>query len=251
MDGIVTLTRWRSGSPPGSDGQVCNSASVRTSRFLARSPPAMTTTFLTIGSEDADCTILLAHGAGAAMDSPAMSAMAEALASEALRVRAARVRLHGRATRRRTSQTAAARRTPSRGIPRGRPGPALQGPSHHRREVDGRPRRQHCRRRSALRGRDGTSLSRMPVSSAGEAGAAAHGASETPENTHANLPVTRDPFGTFEEVSGYELSPSIEVFWLEDGDHDLRPRKSVSGVSAADHMATMAHKVAAWARTRV
>ena len=62
---------------------------------------------------------------------------------------------------------------------------------------------------------------------------------------------TRDPFGTFEEVSGYELSPSIEVFWLEDGDHDLRPRKSVSGVSAADHMATMAHKVAAWARTRV
>lgn len=37
---------------------------------------------------------------------------------------------------------------------------------------------------------------------------------------------TRDPFGTREDVAGYALSPSIEVTWLEDGNHDLAPRKA-------------------------
>lgn len=58
---------------------------------------------------------------------------------------------------------------------------------------------------------------------------------------------TRDGFGTREEASGYTLSDSIKILWLEDGDHDLRPRKSVSGFTAADHMATMAEAVKAWA----
>lgn len=59
---------------------------------------------------------------------------------------------------------------------------------------------------------------------------------------------TRDEFGTREEVSGYRLSPAIELLWLEDGDHDLKPRKSVSGFSVADHLKTMAEAVAAFAR---
>ena len=58
---------------------------------------------------------------------------------------------------------------------------------------------------------------------------------------------TRDPFGTREEVAGYALSPAIRVLWLEDGDHDLKPRKAVSGFTAAEHLATMAREVAAWA----
>lgn len=58
---------------------------------------------------------------------------------------------------------------------------------------------------------------------------------------------TRDPFGTKEEVSGYPLSKKIEVLWLEDGDHDLRPRKSVSGFSASDHLRTLAEAVSHWA----
>uniref|UniRef100_UPI003299D2F0 alpha/beta hydrolase family protein n=2 Tax=Pseudomonadota TaxID=1224 RepID=UPI003299D2F0 len=36
---------------------------------------------------------------------------------------------------------------------------------------------------------------------------------------------TRDPFGTMDEVSSYSLSKMIEILWLEDGDHDLKPRK--------------------------
>jgi uncharacterized protein len=57
---------------------------------------------------------------------------------------------------------------------------------------------------------------------------------------------TRDPFGTPDEVATYKLSKAIEILWLEDGDHDLRPRKSVSGFTAADHLATLAARVAQW-----
>ena len=60
---------------------------------------------------------------------------------------------------------------------------------------------------------------------------------------------TRDPFGTREEVSTYALSKSIEILWLEDGDHDLKPRKRVSGFSTDDHLRTLAKKAAAWAGT--
>ena len=60
---------------------------------------------------------------------------------------------------------------------------------------------------------------------------------------------TRDPFGTRDEVSGYGLAEHIRLLWLEDGDHDLKPRKSISGFSAADHLATMARTVKAWTET--
>ena len=57
---------------------------------------------------------------------------------------------------------------------------------------------------------------------------------------------TRDVFGTPEEVSSYDLSEQIELLWLPDGDHDLKPRKSISGFSAADHLRTLAEAVTAW-----
>lgn len=36
----------------------------------------------------------------------------------------------------------------------------------------------------------------------------------------------RDPFGTRAEVAAYPLSKAIEIVWLPDGDHDLKPRKA-------------------------
>ena len=36
---------------------------------------------------------------------------------------------------------------------------------------------------------------------------------------------TRDPFGNQSEVSSYPLSRSIEVAWIEDGDHSFKPTK--------------------------
>ncbi len=59
-------------------------------------------------------------------------------------------------------------------------------------------------------------------------------------------PGTRDLFGSREEVSGYKLSEIIEILWVEDGDHDFQPRKAVSGLTAAEHVAIIADHVAQW-----
>ena len=47
---------------------------------------------------------------------------------------------------------------------------------------------------------------------------------------------TRDPFGTREDVAAYALSPVIRLVWLEDGDHSWKPRAS-SGRNEAQNMA--------------
>jgi len=59
---------------------------------------------------------------------------------------------------------------------------------------------------------------------------------------------TRDPFGSPAEVAGYDLAPTIELLWLDDGDHDLRPRKAVSGFTATQHLTTAADAVAAFVK---
>lgn len=37
---------------------------------------------------------------------------------------------------------------------------------------------------------------------------------------------TRDPFGKPQEVAGYALAESVELCWLQTGDHDFKPLKS-------------------------
>ena len=46
---------------------------------------------------------------------------------------------------------------------------------------------------------------------------------------------SRDPFGTREQVGSYQLSSSVRIEWLEDGDHSWKPRRS-SGVTEAEHI---------------
>ncbi|MDQ2699175.1 MAG: alpha/beta hydrolase [Actinomycetota bacterium] len=55
----------------------------------------------------------------------------------------------------------------------------------------------------------------------------------------------RDIMGTRDEVAGYALSPAIAVSWAPDGDHDLKPRKA-SGHTFADNLAAAADAVAAF-----
>lgn len=52
----------------------------------------------------------------------------------------------------------------------------------------------------------------------------------------------RDALGNREAVAAYSLSPSIEVTWLAAGDHDLKPLK-VSGFTHEQHLASAAQKV--------
>lgn len=47
---------------------------------------------------------------------------------------------------------------------------------------------------------------------------------------------TRDPFGTQDEVAGFGLPSSIQLTWLRDGDHSFVPRKS-SGRREEENMA--------------
>ncbi|MHC8412102.1 alpha/beta family hydrolase [Pseudomonas sp. Hz4] len=53
----------------------------------------------------------------------------------------------------------------------------------------------------------------------------------------------RDALGNRESVEGYKLAPSIEVFWLVAGDHDLKPLKA-SGFTHEQHLEAAAQKVA-------
>lgn len=46
---------------------------------------------------------------------------------------------------------------------------------------------------------------------------------------------TRDPFGPKEEVLEYRLSSTIRIVWIEDGDHSLKPRK-LSGRTEAQSL---------------
>ena len=59
---------------------------------------------------------------------------------------------------------------------------------------------------------------------------------------------TRDKLGSREEVAGYALSDRIELFWLEDGDHDLKPRRRISGETQEAHLRRVAERAAAWVR---
>jgi len=54
----------------------------------------------------------------------------------------------------------------------------------------------------------------------------------------------RDIMGSRAEVEGYALSPAITFEWAPDGDHDLKPRKA-SGHSFADNLAAAADAVSA------
>lgn len=54
---------------------------------------------------------------------------------------------------------------------------------------------------------------------------------------------TRDPLGSREEVAGYTLDPRLQLVWLEDGDHDLKPRRK-SGFTHAAHLASAADAIA-------
>ena len=58
---------------------------------------------------------------------------------------------------------------------------------------------------------------------------------------------TRDPFGNEKEVSEYSLSESIEIYWIEDGEHSFRPRKA-SGRTEAQNLADAAAAVTAFIR---
>lgn len=60
---------------------------------------------------------------------------------------------------------------------------------------------------------------------------------------------TRDPFGTRQEVNEYKLSGAIDICFLEDGDHDFKPRKA-SGLTHAQNIRAAAKAISRWMAAR-
>jgi hypothetical protein len=59
---------------------------------------------------------------------------------------------------------------------------------------------------------------------------------------------TRDALGNRADVAGYTLAPTIQLTWIADGDHDLVPRKR-SGRSAEDAWSEAADAISDFAKT--
>jgi uncharacterized protein len=208
----------------------------------------MAASFLFDGPEDATPTILFAHGAGAPMDSTSMTATAKALAAAGFRV--ARFEFGYMASRR----TEAGRKPPPRAdtlIPEyeaavaalSARGPLIIGGK----SMGGRVASMAADALHAKGAIAGLLCLGYPFHPPGRPKQL-----RTAHLAELSTPTlicqgTRDEFGTPDEVAGYQLSPRIELFWLEDGDHDLKPRKKISGFSAADHLKTLAERVKGWA----
>ena len=206
-------------------------------------------TFLFDGPEDAGATILLAHGAGAPMDSASLNASTKALAAAGLRI--VRFEFDYMASRR----TSPAKRPPPRAENLMAEYIAavdaldaagtliIGGKSMGGRVASMIADRLHASGRIA--GLLCLGYPFHPIGKPDQLRTAHLADMRTPALI---VQGTRDPFGTREEVASYTLSRSIEIVWLEDGDHDLKPRKAVSGFTAADHMLAMATRVSTWAR---
>jgi predicted alpha/beta-hydrolase family hydrolase len=205
------------------------------------------------GPTDGVATLVLAHGAGAAMDSAGMEQVARALADHGIRT--ARFEFGYMAGRREgvrrpppRAETLAGEYDSAVAAVREQLGPDAAPPLIGGRSMGGRV----------------ASLVADPLFNAGQiAGLVCLSypwhppeKSDQPRTAHLEnlltptliVQGTRDPFGSPDEVAGYALSPAIQLVWLDDGDHDLRPRKAISGHTQAEHLNAMADAVAAFAR---
>jgi predicted alpha/beta-hydrolase family hydrolase len=209
----------------------------------------MATRFLIDGPDRAKHTILLAHGAGGPMDSPAMTAAANTLAASGFRV--ARFEFEYMACRR----SSAGRKPPPRAetlCPEylaainalGAKRPLIIGGK----SMGGRIASMIADDLHAAGRIIGLLCLGYPFHPIGKPEQLRTAQLAKMKTPALIVQGTRDPFGSREEVATYALSKTIEILWLEDGDHDLKPRKRISGFSAADHLRTVGETVAAWAK---
>jgi len=211
----------------------------------------MATDFIFDGLKDARFTLLLAHGAGAPMDSASLNATAKALAIAGIRV--ARFEFGYMAARR-----TGTRRPPPKAetvIPEYVAAVDDLGPTAGPLLIGGK----------SMGGRVASMAADALFAAGRIAGLVCLGYPFHPPEKPTQLRTahlkglrtptlivqgTRDEFGIPPEIETYDLSPEIELLWLEDGDHDLKPRKAISGFTTAQHLKTLADSVRAFA-TRI
>jgi hypothetical protein len=187
------------------------------------------------GPEDAPTTVVLAHGAGAPMNTPFMNSVARGLASGG-GVRVVRFEFpYMRARRETKRRTGAPDREP---ILRNSWKEVVERLGGGERLVIGGKSmggRIASMVADEVRARGLVCLG-YPFHPPGRPEKLRTRHLETLETPALILQGTRDAFGTLEDVAGYRLSPAIRVVWLEDGDHSWKPRAS-SGRTEAQNMA--------------
>ena len=198
------------------------------------------------GDENAAHTIVLAHGAGAAMDSPFMNDMVRQLAKAGLRV--VRFEFPYMAKCRRDGK----KRGPDRA-------PVLIAFYGEVVRQLGRPEKLIIGGKSM-----GGRIASMVADDLGVAGLVCLGypfhPPGKPENLRTehlktlNTPTlichgTRDPFGTPDEIAGYGLSEAIAMHWVADGDHDFDARKK-SGHTQEGNIIDAAAAIAVFAKNK-
>lgn len=199
------------------------------------------------GPADASCRLILAHGAGQGADSPFMSTVAHALAAAGIGV----VRFSFPYMER--SQTEGRRRPPDRE-------PIL---IETWLRVIAEQRAAHgAGKRLLIGGKSmGGRIASLIADDAGIDGLVCLGypfhPPGRPERTRVahlsglRTPTLicqgeRDPFGGREEVARYDLSPSIEIVWIADGEHSFNPRRA-SGLTLEQNLRVAAGAVALFA----
>ncbi len=198
------------------------------------------------GPDDAAAVIVLAHGAGAPMDSRFMNDFAKALGTSGLRVirfefayMAGRRTGEGRKPPSRAERVMGEYRDLVESLDEGRP-LFIGGKS-----MGGRVASMVADELFAAGKIAGLVCLGYPFHPPGQAAKLRTAHLEGLKTPALICQGTRDPFGTREEVAGYALSKAIGIYWLEDGDHDFRPRRE-SGRTAKQNLNDAADAVAEW-----
>jgi predicted alpha/beta-hydrolase family hydrolase len=183
---------------------------------------ASTPNLLTNGPKRAKSTIILAHGAGAAMDTDFMNAFADGLSKLGLRV--VRFEFPYMAAKRETGKS----RPPDRE-------PVLRESWHQ--VIEAVKSKNLFIGGKSMGGR----IASLVADEAEVTGLVCLGYPFHPTGKPEQLRVEhlksirtptliiqgeRDAFGNRDEVARYKLSKKVRIHWLTDGDHSFKPRKS-------------------------
>lgn len=198
--------------------------------------------FLTTGPADAAVTLALAHGAGAPMDTPFMSSVANALAARGLRtVRfefpyMGKRRLDGK---RRGPDPLATLQTSWRDV--------ITSLGAERLVIGGKSMGGRVASTVADEcGVRGLVCLGYPFHPPGQPAKTRITHLQTLATPALIVQGTRDAFGSPAEVATYALSAKIELVWLEDGDHSFKPRAR-SGRTLEQNLTAAADAIAAFA----
>ena len=210
----------------------------------------MTEKFLWEGKPESGPVVVLAHGAGASMNSPFMAAFAQGLAGAGIPT----ARFEFPYMRRRRAE--GTKRPPDR--------PAVLIDSW-RAVIAALVTQGVARQAIVIGGKSmGGRIASMVADEEGVLGLVCLGypfhPPGRPEKTRVEhlaalstpgliVQGTRDSLGSKEDVAGYKLAQTIAVRWMEDGDHSFKPRKA-SGRTEGENWREGIELVADWVKQR-